>query len=98
LMLVGSGSAAVEAEGYGIMVAQAGDVIRIPDYTEHTITALEPGTVIQDFNVQFDMFLMMDEIEATMRTKPEAAGPGFFKEIFTRYGCPLTALSGILEV
>jgi len=97
LMVVREGSVEVEVQGYGVMKANPGDIIKIPDYTGHRIKSLEQGTVLQDFNVQFNMFLMMDEIEITRRTRPDMVNPGFYKEIFTRYKCPLTALDGVLE-
>ena len=98
LMMVCEGNVSVEVQGYETMTAKTGDIIKIPDYTKHSITALNQGTVLQDFNVQFDMFLMMDEIETIKRKKPKTADIGCIKDVMSRYECPITAIGGILEV
>lgn len=97
MMVVRSGSVRVEVHGYEAMIAGPEDIISIPDYTAHTITALADGTVLQDFNVQFDLFMMMEEIDITKRLHPEKVTPEYLKETFAKFRCPMLFISGILE-
>ena len=96
-MIVSEGSAEVEVQGYGVMTANKGSIISIPNYTEHKITALERGTVIQDFNVQFDMFLMMDELKTFRQIEPDRMNEAFIREAFMKYKCPFTSISGLIN-
>jgi len=93
LFAVREGSVSVGVQGYGEMTAKPGDIIRIPDFTEHSITALERGTVLQDFNVQFDLLMLLDEIETARGKLHGNLNISFYEEILSRFGCPLTSLS-----
>ena len=98
LMVVREGSVEVEVQGYGAMTAKPEDIISIPDYTEHRITALEQGTTLQDFNVQFDMFLMLDEIDLYRRNDPDRVDEDYIRETFKKYECPLTEIGGLIKI
>lgn len=97
LMVVRKGSVRVEVQGYEAMIAGPEDIISIPDYTAHTITALADGTMVQDLNVQYDLHMMMEDIDITRRQSPEAITPAYLRETFVRYRCPILSISGILE-
>ncbi|MCQ4638145.1 cupin domain-containing protein [Anaerovorax odorimutans] len=93
LMVVRKGSAEVEIEGHEKQIAKEEDIIHIPDYTRHRITSLEPGTVLQDFNVQYDLFLMLEELDIAERQG--RISDDFVKECLGRYHCPITEVSGL---
>ena len=94
-MVVAEGRVLVEAQREEPQIAEKGHVIRIPDYTAHRITALKGGAVVQDFNVQFNLLLMLDEIDAYRRKDPGSLGKSRIRDIFSKYNCPYTGITGI---
>lgn len=98
LFAVREGSVRVEAQGFEPQIAKVNDFISIRDYTTHRITALEPGTVIQDFNCEYNQFLMMEELEITKRIDPGKINEAFVKEVMKRYDCPITEISGVIKI
>jgi len=96
LMVVAGGSVRVDVQNEEPQTAVKGMVINIPNYTAHKITALEDRTVLQDFNVQFDLLLMLDEIEAYRRWGSGRIGKAYLRETFKKYRCPYTGISGVV--
>ena len=94
LMVVRSGSVKVEIEGYETQIAKTEDLIHIPDYARHRITVLESGTVLQDFNVQYDLFLMMEELDIARREG--RLDDDLVLDCLNRYQCPVTEASGLI--
>jgi len=95
LFAVRQGSVKVEVQDYEDKIAAAGDVISIPNYTAHSITALEPDTIIQDFNCRSQLFLMLENISISKNTGVLQADHDSLKNLFNRYEIPVTGISGI---
>lgn len=98
LFILRKGRLRVEVQGYEPMEAAPGDIITIPDYTAHSITALEDGTLVQDFNCQHDLFLLLEEIAVKKAQDPSCITADYLKDAFVRYDCPITAITGIIEL
>jgi len=97
-MVVTEGSVRVEVQREEPQTAAKGQIINIPNYTAHKLTAPEHGTVLQDFNVQFDLFLMLDEIDAYRRSDPERVDEDYLLETFLKYECPCTEIGGLIKI
>ena len=89
--IVKSGSVRVEVQNLEPQIAYAGDIINIPSYTSHTITALEDNTALHDNNCEYDMLMMLEEYAITCAEKPELKGDeAFLASLREKYECTFT--------
>lgn len=95
--IVKNGSVRVEVQNLAPQIARAGDVIHIPNYTSHSITALEDGTVLHDCNCQMHLLMMMEEY--TLNSANDASlvnDPEYLETLMKKYDCP-TSWAGMTE-
>jgi len=83
----------VEVQGYEPGVAHVDDIIDIPNYTTHSMTALESGTQIVDCNCRYDLFLLLEELFINKRVNPGVIGSEYIQGLLSRYDCPVTGIS-----
>ncbi|MCQ4638146.1 cupin domain-containing protein [Anaerovorax odorimutans] len=95
LFAVTQGSVRVEVQGREPMTARKGELINIPNFTSHKLTALEAKTTLLDFNVQYNLMLLLDEIVFTKKKNPQRIDPVFLEELLDKHQCPYRAITGI---
>lgn len=93
LLAVRAGSARVEIPGQAAFVAAPRDLIRIPPCTPHAVTALEEGTVLQDYNCRAKIMRLVEDLEIVQARRPAAlADPQTAHAIRRRHSCPVTGV------
>jgi quercetin dioxygenase-like cupin family protein len=89
--IVKNGSVRVEVQNIAPQIARTGDVIHIPNYTQHSITALEEGTVLHDCNCQMHLLMMMEEYALNSANAPSLVNNREYLEgLMKKYDCPIT--------
>lgn len=70
LYIVNSGRVKIETGG-NVFFAEKNDIIKIPQYTPYTITAMTDDTVVLDINVSTRLFRMLEMLELAQRDEPD---------------------------
>lgn len=90
LFIVKEGSVRVEVQNCETQIARKGDIIHIPSYTRHTITALEKNTVLHDFNCEMDLLMMLEELTLRSASNPALrTDEEFLAALKESHGCPV---------
>lgn len=88
--IVKSGSVRVEVQHLQPQIARAGDVIHIPNYTQHSITALEDDTVVHDCNCEMELLMMLEEYTRNSANHPALVNnEAYIEELKQKYDCPV---------
>ena len=90
LYCVQCGTVRIEAFG-GAVFAVKNDLIRIPQYTPFTLTAMAGKTEVLDLNVSARLFRMLEMLQLAQRDEPEkTADPEWLKWLLEMNGSNLT--------
>ena len=93
LYSVKSGKVKVEVSGEALF-AEAGDLIRIPQYTPFAITAMDGEAAVYDLNVTTRLFRMLEMLELAQRDEPEKpSDPEWMKWLLGMNGSSLTGFA-----
>lgn len=96
LFVVREGSVKVEVQGRDSFIAKPRDIINIPPYTVHSITALEENTILHDYNCRTKVMRVVEDFEIlTVRRPHELEQPGKAEEILRKHGCPATSFGKV---
>lgn len=93
LFVVRAGRVWVEASSEKGFAASPGDLLYIPPFTPHTITALEDGSTLRDYGCRAKMMRFVEDMEILQARRPQALlDPQAVEAVRRRHACPLSAV------
>jgi len=97
LFIVKEGSVRVNVANHEPFVAHQRDIINIPPYNLHDITALEDGAVLHDYNCRHYLFRLLQQIDVIRERRPHDLTWENIRPLMKTADCHLTGF-GLTDV